>query len=195
MSWKEIIEVRSEETLESNQEYDFSIKHLTLENSNKHLIVTEGLIKHEQQVNEDNADLKRIELYFMLPEYIEPKTHKWIVYWLNRIAQVPQKNSTWFGHGDTLPAGNPPQQMCEQLKANYFILSRPIALTYTAGFKEIEFKSFVPLAVIPIFVKEFSFKMRNSHTVLFKKMEEKNVTEIIDLYRTSVCRKRVLGLF
>ena len=195
MSWKKILAVKNEETLVDNQEYDFSIKRITLQNSDRHLVVTDGLSKHEQSVNEENADLNRIELYFLLPEYIDPTSHQWIIYWLNRIAQVPQKNKTWFGHGDTLPAGNPPQEMCEQLRANYFILSRPMALSNISELKDQTSQSFVPLAVIPIFDKEFSFKMRNSHTVLFKKMEEKNVTEVIDLYRSSVCRKRVLGLF
>jgi hypothetical protein len=140
---------------------------------------------------EENADLKQIELYFCLPDYLNLEVEDWPIHWLQRIARVPQKNNTWFGYGDTLPAGSPPEHLTESFLANHFILSKPIHLSDKLE-NNGDFKF---LAVIPLFETEFSYKMRNSHTVLFDRFKKKGITELVDLYRASVCRKRILGMF
>lgn len=173
-------------------EYGIEIFHMKDETSGTQLIFTEGCARREQEVNgEENLDLKHIELYIHLPDYINIKLVNWPIDWMSRIARVPQKNKTWFGYGDTLPAGNPPENITNDFQANHFILSKPIGLSETLK-QTISFKF---LAIIPIFQTEFDYKMRNSHTVLFEKMEKKGVTELIDLYRSSTCRKRLLGMF
>ncbi|MEX1002228.1 MAG: suppressor of fused domain protein [Crocinitomicaceae bacterium] len=181
--------------VKTNEKFNFTIHHLTFDHSKIQLLITNGLREREQAVNVENKDLKRIELYFCLPDYFDLHHKSWPIDWLNRIAELPQKNNTWFGHGDTIPAGNPPTILDEKFHANHFILSRPIQLSQFIPMNETGLDECKLLAVIPLFQKELDFKMRNSHTILFKKLEKKGVSELVDTYRENSCRKRFLGLF
>lgn len=174
--------------LRKNEEYQFDIDLVELADSKFKLLVTNGLREFKQAVNSDNEDLERIELYFCLPEYFNLEQNSWPIEWLECIARVPQKNKTWFGHGDTIPAGNPPVEVDPQFKANHFILSRPIHLSETFSANRLGNYSF--LAVIPIFQREVDYKLKNSHTMLFNLFEKKKITEELDLYREDVRKKR-----
>ena len=176
-----------------NEKYDFSIYTVKPTDKNYQLLVTDGLSKRNQEVTENHSKFAHIELYFCLPDYWDLERHSWPIYWLNKIAQVPQKNNTWFGPGDTIPAGNPPQPLSEQFTANHFILSEPLLLKDILSGDEWENEAFQFLSIIPIFQPETGFKLRNSSTVLIHRLQNKGVSEMIDIYRTSVCRKRILG--
>ena len=84
-----------------NSDFNIKIYLLKIKDHSHNILFTEGMTLYNQDVNEENADLQHIELYFYLPEYWNLETDNWPIYWLNRIAEVPQKNQTWFGHGDT----------------------------------------------------------------------------------------------
>ena len=189
-----VIPIKSNVVLQQNEEYGFNIQQIIPQDGPFQLIISDGLRKRKQEVNESNSGLEHIEIYFCLPDYWNLDNQSWPIHWLNRIAQVPQKNETWFGNGDTIPAGYPPEDLQENFKANHFILSRPIFLEeYLAGEK---WKGdFQPLAIIPIFKTEVDYKLRNSHTILFRKFNKLGVSELVDPYRPSTCRKRVLGMF
>jgi hypothetical protein len=181
--------------LHENAAFGFCIKSLAEQNGKFKLIFTEGLSKYLQPVDEKNKQFERIELYFLLPDYWDISQKKWPVYWLNRIAQVPQKNKTWFGAGDTLPVGNPPAPIDEHLKCSYFILSQPLFLSPYFAADLWKDTSVSMLAVIPIFEKEFDYKNQNSAKALLQIFEDKGVTEMIDLYRQPMARKKFMGLF
>jgi hypothetical protein len=149
---------------------------------------------NKQDVNDKNEGLEHIELYFCLPNYWNLENKDWPIHWLNRIAQIPQKNKTWFGLGDTIPAGNPSEALEKTFQANHFIIAKPNHLETPFG-GDGWVAPFKMMAVIPIFQTEMDYKLRNSHTILFKKMNKKNVTELIDPYRESSCRKRIMGMF
>lgn len=173
-----------------NEDYGFEICSIKSEQNKFLLVFTRGSSNTPQRVNEEHQDLAQIELYFCLPEYFNLETEAWPIKWLEKIAAIPQKNSTWLGIGDSIPAGNPPEALSEQFACNHFIIREPKWMSqFLKQPSGIKF-----LAVFPIFQEELDFKLRNSHTVLFKKLENKEVTEMVDIYRTSVCRKRLFGM-
>jgi hypothetical protein len=181
--------------LHKNAEYDFVIELIKPKDEKFQILYTRGLSKNIQANGQNNTKYQRIELYFLLPDFWDLVKNDWPVYWLNRIAQVPQKNKTWFGVGDTLPAGNPPKEIDEVLKCSYFILSDPMLLeSKLTGNLEAE-KAFSFLAVIPIFEREFDFKMQNSATPLLKIFRDKQIFEMIDVYRQPLARKKFMGIF
>lgn len=181
--------------LHQNAEYDFCIRMAKPANEKYVLLYTEGMSKYVQPVNEKNKKWERLELYFLLPDYWDFSKKNWPVYWLDRIAQVPQKNKTWFGLGDTLPAGNPPEEIDDVLKCSYFILSEPLLLEskFSTGLPADSAFNF--MAVIPIFTKEFDFKMQSSATALLKILKDKQIFEMVDIYREPVARKKFMGIF
>ncbi|MGV6860610.1 MAG: suppressor of fused domain protein [Putridiphycobacter sp.] len=183
------------EKISSHPEFDFDINVTGPSKGFPYrLVFTNGLSSFSQNTSEKYTEFKHVELYFCLPDYMKIEDNMWAVSYLRLIAQLPQKNNTWFGPGDTIPAGNPPTEINEKLKQSYFILSEPMLFkdeltTLHINNLEVRF-----LAIIPIFKLEFEFKMRNSAKVLIAKLQYKNYTELVDEYRKSVSRKRILGL-
>ena len=180
--------------VKENDEYNFKIVVCETSDGQK-LLITDGLRNRNQAVNKNNADLINIELYMAFPKYWNLSERNWPIEWLNRIAQVPQKNDTWFGVGDTIPAGNPPEELDPKFKANHFVLSRPISHRDLFPIEETHSSGVQMLAVIPIFQQEMDYKLKNSHTMLFNKMAKKGVTEQVDLFRENTCKVRFFGMF
>ena len=188
---KKEINWSSKELCQKNEKYNFSI--YKIKQKNYQIVFTAGLSNYQQAADIASNSLSNIELYFCLPEYWDIEKNNWPIHWLNRIAQVPQKNKTSFGIGDTLPAGNPPNPLDEKFLAEYFVLLEPMLLHDELVTQHSE--NFKWLAVVPIFKKEFDFKLQNSTTALLKKFEVQNVTEMVDTFRLPVGRKKFMGIF
>lgn len=180
-----------------NDTYHFSIRKIEYLEKKIQLIYTDGLRNFEQKTNEKHEDLKHIEIYFCLPDYwdLSEEKNNWPVKWLNKIAEVPQKNNTWFGPGDTLPAGNDKLPLSDKMLQNHFILSEPILLNEELNDLIPSDKKVKFLAVIPIFEIELAYKFKNSAKVLLAKFQYKKHTELVDEYRESVIKKKMFGLF
>jgi len=119
--------------------------------------------------------------------------NRWPLDWLTKIAELPQKNKTWFGPGDTIPAGNPPKILTDRFPANHFMLVEPIKLNYLLKSHSFAQEQISFLGLLPISQLELDYKMRNSHTVLLKKIIASNYSEQVDIFRQSVCKKRFLN--
>ncbi len=182
------------ESILTNSEFDFKIELAKLPDSKFQIIFTHGLNKFQQDVDEKHADFNQIELFMSLPEYWDIKSDSWPVEILNRIAAAPQKNNTWYSPGDTVKLKEAISHTFEGPSIDgfkHFIMSEPMLHTDLAK----ETLTFKYLAIFPIFEYEFDYKMRNSATVLIKKLKKKGLSEKFDVYRKSVCRKRILGMF
>jgi len=197
---KSIVNVESIIELGRNNEYGFSINWIkaTKENPN-HIIFTSGLSDTKQLCSEKYPEFEHIELYFSLPEYwkVEDTSadYQWPIEYLNRVAQVPQKNNTWFGPGDTIPAGNPPTELSSKVKANHFIIAEPLKLEANLKTVELHSKTVRFLALIPIFEAELAFKQNHSAKKLINRFQLKEITEEIDEYRVSVIKKKRFSIF
>lgn len=154
---------------------------------------TEGLSGTPQLVPAEAEKHKQIELMFCLPDYWDLSVQPWPIIWLEKIAQIPSKFNTWLGPGDTIPAGKPPKALAVNIAANHFILSEPDVLKEFLTHNGNKQSEISVLSVIPIFQQELDFKLRNSGTALLMRLAEKRVTDEVDIYRKSVCRKRFLG--
>lgn len=161
------------------------------------VIMTIGLSDYLMPVDEKHKDKSRIELYFCLPSYwdmddVDNPNFNWVFEWIQRLAKYVVEKNTWFAHGHTIPAGNPPEQLSPTMKQTFFMFSDPIALekelaTLQAGEDFIHF-----LAIVPLFKDEFEYKTARGMFKLVQKFEAKNFTEILDDYRVSAVRKKYI---
>jgi hypothetical protein len=179
--------------IQENTAHDFTINWIKATKKRPyHIIFTSGLSQKEQAVNVKCEEYKHIELYFCLPDYwkVDDRSpeYNWPIHWLNRIAEVPQKKNSWFGPGDTLPAGAPPKNISSMMEENHFILAEPMKIEQLTEL-ELNDKKVRFLSIIPIYQKEFDYKLRNSAKVLIAKYQHKNYNELIDNYRESVIGK------
>jgi len=180
--------------LYDNKDYNFSINLIKATKENPYQILfTSGLSIKGQNVPEKHQEFQFIELYFCLPEYWkhddQSKDNQWPVFWLNKLAEVPSKNNSWFGPGDTIPAGKPPKQLSKDLLQNHFILAEPMLFDSQLTALETDSKSIKFLAIIPIFNDEFTFKSKNSAKVLMAKYQYKKYNELVDKYRKPITNK------
>lgn len=177
----------------TNDEYGFDVLEVLPSTHALKLITTSGLSNHKAEVPDGSEEFSKVEVMFVCPEYFNLENMDWPVHWINRIAQVPQKFNTWFGAGDTIPAGNPPEILHRDFATDHFIVSRPIELEKLLSEKSEELGDVSLLSIIPIFKPELDFKMRNSGTALIMRIQKKGYTDLVDVFRTTVCRKRILG--
>lgn len=180
------------ELVHTNETYNFSVYTATSPDWKYILVFSEGLASSPQHVSDKFSKYERIELYFCLPDYWDIKSETWPIHWLNRLAEIPQKNETWFGPGDTIPAGNPPEEISHLFRANHFMLTDPIKLKTFFDQKEFLETGISFLGIVPILQEELEFKIKKSGTALKHNLEKNRYTEQVDLFRLSVCRKRFL---
>ena len=110
--------------LQTNKLYDFSINWIKATKQRPyHILFTSGLADKAQNTSEKYPEFKHIELYICLPEYwkVDQKEteHSWPIEWLDRIGAAQQSTESWFGPGDTLPAGNPPKAFSPKMEQNH----------------------------------------------------------------------------
>ena len=183
------------ELLNQNELYGFDIYLCKPKHKRCQIVFTIGLSNQPQQTPDKFTDFKFVELYFCLPEYWKiDKTH-WSVTYINKVAQIPKKNSTWFGPGDTIPTANPPVNISDKFPFSYFMLVEPVLLDKEIKEIIIEDKKIKFFGILPLYKIEFNYKMRNSAKVLTAKFQYLKINEMVDEYRKSVVRKRILGLF
>lgn len=183
------------ETYSTNATFGFDIKIAENKAHKIKIVFTDGLSNHAQTVKAEFEAFEKIELYFCMPEYWNSTEETWPMKWLDRLAEIPQKNKTWFGPGDTIPAGNPPELLSDRFPAQHFMLCSPI---FTKDIFENPIwteNNISFLGIIPIDQYELEYKLRNSATILLRRLEKKGYDDRVDMFREAVCRKRILGLF
>ncbi|MFT5821558.1 MAG: hypothetical protein ACI8ZM_002811 [Crocinitomix sp.] len=176
-----------------NTSYHFKIYWVHLPDYGCQLLFTEGLSNNVQDVREGFEPFKKIELYFCLPDFWNINEETWPIKWMEKVASLPRKNETWFGPGDTIPAGNPPINLSDKFEANHFMLTEPILLGPFFEKANWDLLAVRFLGIVLINQKELDYKIRNSATILTERLKHARHTEKVDLFRTSVCRKRFLG--
>jgi len=161
------------------------------------VLMTIGLSDYIMPVDQKHEDRAYIELYFCLPSYwdisdINNLNFNWVFEWIQRLTKFVVEKKTWFAHGHTIPAGNPPEQLSPTMKQTYFVFSNPIALKEELTPLQVDENIIHFLAIIPLFKDEFEYKTARGMFKFILKFEGKNYSEILDDYRVSAVRKKYL---
>jgi hypothetical protein len=161
------------------------------------VLMTCGLSDYEMPVSEKWKGREHNELFFCLPAYwdfddLENPNFNWVYDWLFRLESFVREKQTWFGPGHTIPCGNPPAQISETMKHEYFILLDPIFLQETMAPLNVDGKQVHFLSIVPLFGDELDFKMAKGTTKqLLKRFMNRKIDERLDDYRASVMKSRM----
>jgi hypothetical protein len=150
-----------------------------------------------------DADVpKYMELMVTLPEgweigdaQFQNENWYWPVRLMKYLARFPHKYDTWLGWGHTIPNGDPAEAFAENCDFTGVIILPSVNVSeefYTLTIdaeKQIEFFSMVPL-----YQEEMDLKLRKGTDALLEKFDKQGVTDIVDLNRKNVAKKR-FGLF
>ena len=180
-------------SLQTNRAYDFSINWIKAAKQRPyHILFTSGLANKTQNTSEKYTEFEHVELYICLPDYWKVENndpeYSWPIEWLDKIGAAQQNTESWFGPGDTLPAGKPSKALSPKMLQDHFILAEPMEIE---SLKEvnIEDKLVKFLAIIPIYPEEIDYKLRNSAKHFMARYQLKKNTELIDNFRLSVVKK------
>ncbi len=167
-----------------------------------HTLITSGMSDLPMKLPNEVDATKYMELMVTLPEDWEIgdeqfKNENW--YWpvrqLKFLARFPHKYDTWLGWGHTLPNGDPAEAFSENCDFNGVIILPSVNVPeafYTLPIndeKQIEFFS-----IVPLFQEEMDMKLRGGTDELLAKFDKFGVSDIVDLNRRNVAKKR-FGLF
>lgn len=184
------------QTAPALQEGDVPLLLVELEKRNKIvLLMTNGLSDYTMPVHEKYKGYEHNEIYFCLPNYwdwedVENPNFNWVFPWIQRLAKHVVEKETWYGHGHTIPCGNPPEQLSETMKQEYFMMASPILLEDELDAVSLPEYDINFLSVIPIFSDELDYKQSKGTFKLLKKFRNQNITENLDDYRATVLKSR-----
>lgn len=152
------------------------------------VLVTNGLREYKMPVPETEAGLEYNELYFCLPTYWEWEDRdnpqmNWIFHWIQRLAKYVQENTTWFGHGHTMPCGKEMKPLSATMKQNNFLLMNPVFLEAELAPLMVEGKEVHFLAIVPIFESELSYKLGQGTRKFIDKFIRSSHSEKLDDFR------------
>jgi hypothetical protein len=159
------------------------------------VLMTNGLSTYKMPVLDKFIGKEHNELYFCLPSYWDLKdlnnpNVNWVFGALFRLQKHVQDKKSWFGVGHTIPFSNPLAEISEKMKEKYFFLDEPIFLKNELNSLKQNDKTIHFLAVIPIFEDELDYKLGKTTFKLQKKMQQQNVSELLDDYRCSVLKSK-----
>lgn len=163
--------------------------------SQTRILITNGLSDFKMTVPEKVKGREFNEIYFCLPSYwdlndLENPNMNWVFYWIQKLAKHVVDKNTWFGHGHTIPCGNPFQSLSPTMKQNHFFLSDPILLKDELTPIELEDKTIYPLSIIPIFEDEMDYKQGKGTLKVIQKLINHGITEKLDNYRGSILKSK-----
>jgi hypothetical protein len=125
------------------------------------------------------------------------KSEEW--YWpvrlLKHLARLPHKYATWFGVGHSIPHGDPATPYAPNTRLCGAIIVPPLTAPDEFNTLVIDADKVISFySVLPVYQAEMDLKLRKGADALFDRLSAKHVTDLVDIDRPDVAKKR-FGLF
>ena len=162
------------------------------------VLVTKGLHHYEMINPKDQSESKFVELFFCLPNYWSEKdlqNNEWAYSILDQLMTYVVDNKTWFADGHTLQMSLNKGPLSWSLKQSHCMLSTPILLREELTTINLENKQVSFLSIVPLFRQEFQYKQAYGTNMLLELLEQHQVTERLDGFRTNLAKSRWRRIF
>jgi hypothetical protein len=164
-------------------------------------LVTSGMSDRPMRAPKESPLLTRAELMLSLPadwpvseQAFKDERNYWPIRVLRILARLPHEYSTWLWDTHTVPNGDPPKRYAKNTRFCCAYLSSPRLVS--EEFTQLEAgpgKIIHFHAVIPIYREEMDFKLASGSDALEERLHANNITELLSLNRTNVCKKKLFG--
>jgi hypothetical protein len=172
-----------------------------------HVLVTSGMSDKAMNVPASIDAPKHLELYMLLPKdwkieggnfntmekVFSDENAYWPLRWLKIIARFPHLYNTWVGYGHTIPNGEHAEPFAESTKLGCVMLMPSISIGKEFYELKTDEKTINFLSLFPIYKEEMEFKLKNGSDKLLDKLDEFEISDVVDPVRKNVCEKK--GLF
>lgn len=164
-----------------------------------HTLFTTGMSDLPMTVPPGAEEFRYAETLICLPpewpigeQAFEDENNYWPVRWLKTLARMPHEYETWLGVGHTVPNGDPPEPLADNTRFCCALMLPPVLAD--EGFDELQLddeKTVHFLALVPLYREEMEFKLKHGVEELLERFEEHGVSELLDIHRKNVCRRRL----
>ena len=161
-----------------------------------HTLVTSGMSDRPMSAPADAQDCRFLELMICLPpdwpmtkEALTDEDNYWPIRWLKLVARFPHEYNTWLFHGHTIPNGDPPEALSDNNDFTGWLLMPPrLAPDLFRELQIDEQRTIHFAAIFPLYDEEMELKLENGTEILFERLVNQKVTELVDVTRNNVAR-------
>lgn len=160
-------------------------------------LVTSGMSDKPMKAPEEYKEYSFAELVISLPASwplsendFKDENNYWPLRIMKILARLPQEYDTWLWMTHTIPNGDPPAPYASNTQLSCALLLPP--LLPPQEFHELKIgdsKTIYFLGVYPIYAEEMNYKLKKGVDALIEKFEKNEITELLDINRTNVCKK------
>ncbi|MBC2582745.1 suppressor of fused domain protein [Clostridium sp. DJ247] len=155
-------------------------------------LVTTGMSDYPMDSSKEAGEFKYAELLLKLPANwsinkndMRDQKNYWPLGWLRKTAHIPHIYDGWLSEEVILPNGEPPKPFAINTKLSCIMISKP---------KESGFERLVTsqgniinfYTLIPIYEEERNFALEKGCEHLIKKMNERGITDVLDITRENI---------
>jgi predicted Zn finger-like uncharacterized protein len=161
-------------------------------------LVTSGMSDRPMTVPPECEHLRYAELMLSLPpdwqmtqEAFEDDANYWPMRLLKMLARFPHEYETGLGWGHTIPNGDPPEPFSDNTAFCCALLLSPVLVP--DGFDQLkidEERTVHFYSLVPIYREEMDFKLKKGTDALIERFAANEVSELLDLSRVNVCKKK-----
>lgn len=166
-----------------------------------HTLVTVGMSSVAMSVPANANAPSRLELMMILPrgwrfnvEAMREHEWNWPIEQLRRLARAPMARGSWLGWGSVVPNGDPPQPLASNTRLCGFVIVP--SLHVPPAFYELRTRAadVTFYAAVPLYYEEMQLAHEKSAKLLFERLLDHEVRDLVDVKRRNVARKR-FGFF
>jgi len=169
---------------------------------NYYTLVTSGMSDRAMNVPANFETRRFAELVICLPgdwpmEHAAWKDERnyWPIRLLKVLARFPHQYSTWLGVGHTVPNGNFARRYAANTRMCCALLLPPILAPQDFWMLHVDPQTVINFyGVFPLYRQEMRFNLRHGRDPLCHRLADHAVSELLDVNRVNVCKKR-FGFF
>lgn len=165
-------------------------------------LITLGMSDRAMRVPSGTSSPRYLELMMTLPmswrfDEASKQDERWFwpVRQLKHLARFPHVNETWLGWGHTVPNGEPPRRLAPNTKLSGAIIVPSLLVPEDFYELKINAHTITFFGVVPLYKEEMELKVQQGADVLFSKLIDARVKDLVDPGRRNVARKKFLGIF
>lgn len=166
-----------------------------------HTLVTMGMSARPMTVPSGVDSPRYLELMMTLPrtwrfgeEVKDDERWYWPIRQLKFLARMPHLYKTWLGWGHTVPNDDPPQPLAPNTQLCGAIIVPSLLVPEDFFELKISAHTIAFFGVVPLYKEEMQIKLDKGTDVLFGKLIDAGIKDLVDPGRRNVAKKR-FGLF
>lgn len=161
---------------------------------NFHTLITSGMSFRPMNVPKGMEDYKYGELLLCLPpewklsqKDFSNENNYWPIRWLKILASFPHEYNSWLSRGHTIPNGESGEPFAPNTKFSGMYITYP--LHFETDFVKLKIspkKTVWFYSVIPLYTKEWKFKLDKGSDALEELFDKNKVSELLNPKRPSI---------